>query len=75
MSDFVKNMLHDAADDMDQKTVTPGTAHLFKVNKEDPKPLQADKKEIFIHLVMKRLYLTQPTRATRHLYHDLILMW
>ena len=31
MSDYVKNMSHDAPNDMDGKAATPAAAHLFKV--------------------------------------------
>ena len=59
MSNYVKNMLNDAPASMDGKAVTPAAAHLFKVDTEDPKLLSKEKKELFVHLVMQGLYLSQ----------------
>ena len=59
MSNYVKNMLNDAPALMDGKAVTPAAAHLFKVNTEGPKLLSKEKKELFVHLVMQGLYLSQ----------------
>ena len=59
MSNYVKNMLNDALALMDGKAATPAAAHLFKVNTENPKLLGKDKKELFVHLVMQGLYLSQ----------------
>ena len=47
MLDYVKNMLHDAPEDMNGKASTPASAHVFKDNSKDPSPLASDKKEIF----------------------------
>ena len=62
MSDYVKRMLNDAPDSMDGKAATPAAAHLFKVNTEDPKLLSKEKKELFVHLVIQGLYLSQRGR-------------
>ena len=62
MSDYVKSMLNDAPASMDGKATTPAAAHLFKVNTEDPKLLNKEKKELFIHLVIQGLYLSQRGR-------------
>ena len=59
MSNSVKNILNDAPALMDGKAATPAAAHLFKVNMENPKLLGKDKKELFVHLVMQGLYLSQ----------------
>ena len=59
MHDYVKNMLNDAPASMDGKVATPAAAHLFKVNTENPKLLGKDKKDLFVHLVMQGLYLSQ----------------
>ena len=59
MSNYMKNMLNDAPALMDGKATTPTAAHLFKVNTEDPKLLSKEKKELFVHLVMQGLYLSQ----------------
>ena len=53
MSNYVKNMLHYAPDDMDEKATTPAVRHLYKINDKDSKLLSGDKKEIFVHLVMQ----------------------
>ena len=59
MHNYVKNMLNDAPASMDGNAATPATAHLFKVNTENSKLLGKDKKELFVHLVMQGLYLSQ----------------
>ena len=62
MDDYVKTMLNDAPSSMDGKAATPATAHLFKVNTVDPKPLDQARKDLFVHLVMQGLYLSQRGR-------------
>ena len=62
MHDYVKTMLNDAPSSMDGKAVTPAAAHLFKVNTENPKLLGKEKKDLFVHLVMQGLYLSQHGR-------------
>ena len=62
ISDYVKTMLNDAPTSMDGKVATPTAAHLFKVNTEDLKLLNKEKKELFVHLVMQALYLSQRGR-------------
>ena len=59
MSDYVKTMLNDAPASMDGKAATPAAAHLFRVNTDDPKLLNKEKKELFVHLVMQGLCLSQ----------------
>ena len=59
MHDYVKTMLNDAPSSMDGKAATPAAAHLFKVNTENPKLLGKEKKDLFVHLVMQGLYLSQ----------------
>ena len=44
---------------MDGVAATPAAAHLFKVNTESPKPLDKERKDLFVHLVMQGLYLSQ----------------
>ena len=58
MSNYVKSMLNDAPSSMDGKAATPAAGHLFKVNKENPN-LDKARKELFVHLVMQGLYLSQ----------------
>ena len=62
MSDYVKTMLNDAPTLMDGKAATPAAAHLFKVNTDDPKVLTKEKQEMFVHLVMQGLILSQRGR-------------
>ena len=59
MSDYIKNMLKDAPASMDGHAATPTATHLFKTNTDNPKLLCKAKKELFIHLVMQGLYLSQ----------------
>ena len=59
MSNYIKNMLKDAPASMDGHAATPTAAHLFKINTENPKLLCKEKKELFVHLVMQGLYLSQ----------------
>ena len=62
MSDYVKTMLNDAPSSMDGTAATPAAPHLFKVNTTDPKALDKERKEMFVHLVMQGLYLSQRGR-------------
>ena len=59
MSNYMKSMLNDTPASMDGKAATPAAAHSFKINMEDPKLLSKEKKELFVHLVMQGLYLSQ----------------
>ena len=62
MDDYVKTMLNDAPSSMDGKAATPAAAHLFKINTVDPKPLDQARNDLFVHLVMQGLYLSQRGR-------------
>ena len=62
MSNYVNNMLNDAPLSMDGKAATPAAGHLFQVNKENLKLLDKERKELFVHLVMQGLYLSQRGR-------------
>ena len=62
MSNYIKNMLKDAPASMDGHAATPAATHLFKINTDNPKLLCKEKKELFIHLVMQGLYLSQRGR-------------
>ena len=55
-------MLNDTPPSMDGKAATPAAGHLFKVNEENLKMLDKERKELFIHLVMQGLYLSQRGR-------------
>ena len=62
MHDYVKTMLSDAPPSMEGEAATPAAAHLFKVNTEIPKPLDKERKDLIVHLVMQGLYLIQRGR-------------
>ena len=47
---------------MDGNAATPTVTHLFKINTDNPKLLCKEKKELFVHLVMQGLYLSQRGR-------------
>ena len=66
MEHYINMMLHDAPKEMDGVSNTPGAAHLFKTNPEDPKLLGNEKKKIFVHLVMQGLYLSQRSQPGIH---------
>ena len=59
MSNYIKNMLKDAPASMDGHAATPAATHLFKINTDNPKLLCKEQRELFIHLVMQGLYLSQ----------------
>jgi hypothetical protein len=62
MIDYIKMMLQDIQPDMIGKAATPAANHLFSVNTENPKPLNTEDTEYFVHLVMQLLYLSQRAR-------------
>ena len=59
MDNYVKTMLNDAPSSMDGKAATPIAAYLFKINTVNPKSLDQERKDLFVHLVMQGLYLSQ----------------
>ena len=59
MEHYIDMMLQDAPEEMKGAATTPAASHLFKVNNKDPQFLGAEKKKIFVHLVMQGLYLSQ----------------
>ena len=59
MSNYIKNMLKDALASMDGHAATPAVTHLFKINTDNPDLLCKEQKELFVHLVMQGLYLSQ----------------
>ena len=62
MSNYIKNKLKDAPTSMDGHATTPAATHLFKINTDNPKLLCKKKKDLFVHLVMQGLYLSQRGR-------------
>ena len=59
MQAYVNNMLYDVSKDMEGTAVTPAASHLFQVNKDNPMLLCKERKDIYVHLVMQALYLSQ----------------
>ena len=59
MERYIDMMLQDAPEEMKGMVTMPAASHLFKVNNKDPQFLGAEKKKIFVHLVMQGLYLSQ----------------
>ena len=63
MVDYIKLILQDVPEDMKRGTAaTPAGNHLFKVNEIDPEELCTEKAEVFVHIVMQLLYLSQRAR-------------
>ena len=61
MIDYINMVLSHAPDDMDGTNATPAANHLFKVN-SDPELLAGEQRDIFVHLTMQLLYLSQRAR-------------
>ena len=59
MEHYIDMMLQDVPEEMKGTATMPAASHLFKVNNKDPQFLGAEKKKIFVHLVMRGLYLSQ----------------
>jgi hypothetical protein len=61
MIDYIKGILHDAPKEMRGSAATPAANHLFQIN-ENPIPLKTEEAEIYVHIVMQLLYLSQRAR-------------
>ena len=59
MEHYINMMLQDAPEEMKGTATTPAASHLFNVNNKDPQYLGAEKKKVFVHLMMQGLYLSQ----------------
>jgi len=59
MTDYIKLILHEVPEDMAGTEVTPAGNHLFKVNEKEPDVLEGERKDVFVHIVMQLLYLSQ----------------
>ena len=59
MINYIKSILHNAPKEMCGHAVTLATNHLFEVNNTNPMYLNTDKTEIYVHLVMQLLFLSQ----------------
>ena len=55
---YIDMILNDAPDTMSGTATTPTASHLFKIN-DNPILLSLSGKEIFVHLTMQGLYLSQ----------------
>jgi hypothetical protein len=62
MIDYIKSILHDAPKEMRGRAATPAANHLFQINRVDPVPLNKEKTENYVHIVMQLLYLSQRAR-------------
>ena len=63
MVDYIKLILQDIPEDMRKGTAaTPAGNHLFKVNETNPEKLSSKQAEIFVHIIMQLLYLSQRAR-------------
>ena len=59
MEDYIRVILQEVPSDMSSMAATPAGNCLFKVNSTNPTLLTGEKKEIFVHVVMQLLYLSQ----------------
>jgi hypothetical protein len=62
MIDYIKSVLHDAPKEMRGSAATLAANHLFKVNQVDPVLLGKENADIYVHIVMQLLYLSQRAR-------------
>jgi hypothetical protein len=66
MIDYIKGILHDAPKEMRGLAATPAASHLFQTNEVNPIPLEKDKAETYVYIVMQLLYLSQRARPDIH---------
>jgi hypothetical protein len=59
MIDYIKMICMDLPKDMVGKAATPAANHLFLVDDEDAAPLDKDRTDLFVHLMMQLLFLSQ----------------
>ena len=62
MIDYIKMICMDLPKDMIGKAATPAANHLFRVDDENAAPLDKDRADLFIHLTMQLLFLSQRAR-------------
>jgi hypothetical protein len=62
MTEYIKMIVHDAPSDMRGRAATPAADHLFRVNSTNPVKLSKEKTDIFVHITMQLLYLSQRGR-------------
>jgi hypothetical protein len=62
MIDYLKTVLHDAPKEMRGSAATPAASHLFEVNQVNPVLLGKENADVYVHIVMQLLYLSQRAR-------------
>jgi hypothetical protein len=62
MESYIKSMIEKRPEDMIGTSVSPASKHLFNVNTTNPVHLNEHDSDIFPHLVMQLLYLSQRAR-------------
>jgi hypothetical protein len=64
MIDYIKMICMDLPKDMVGRAATPAANHLFRTDDENatPPPLDKDRADLFIHLTMQLLFLSQRAR-------------
>jgi hypothetical protein len=62
MIDYIKSVLHYAPKEMRGSAATPAANHLLEVNQVDPVLLGKENADIYVHIVMQLLYLSQRAR-------------
>jgi hypothetical protein len=62
MESYIKSMIEEMPNDMIGTAVTPAAPHLFTVNTINPDFLTESDAEVFVHMVMQLLYLSQRAR-------------
>ena len=62
MSDYIRAMIAEMPKDMLGRARTVAANHLFQTNEVDPVLLSEEKKEVFHHMVMQLMYLSQRGR-------------
>jgi hypothetical protein len=62
MIDYIKMICMDLPKGMIGTAATPATNHLFQVDDENAAPLDKDRADLFIHLTMQLLFLSQRAR-------------
>jgi len=62
MKECIKEMLEGLPEDMRGEAATPAASHLFKVNDNNPQPLNEERAMFFHHYVAKALFLCKRAR-------------
>ena len=62
MSKYIRAMIDEMPRDMRGRARTPAAAHLFNINETNPVLLDEEKQELFHHMVMQLMYLSQRGR-------------